>query len=504
MERSTLTRGVALAALCTALALAGCDKTQTSSAAPLQALPLTTADTPAAAPAPTGAALPAAPAAKVVRVSDPRDRYAYLERAYAASRAYADAPPDYAVDYQGERPWIWRGGDGSERVVERTPAGLRYFYYKPGADQPYLVQDPDGYAYGYGDGQLAAVYGPGGAVLPDYEAERRAEMAGRYLAWASALRAASLNGQRQAVEQARWDERRAQISAEQSAWAADQSRQQAWAAYHDAHQAELDAHWANERAQREAEAARYAQASPPPGPPPMAPPPPVPRQVAGDDPRDFGPGSAPGRPFGGPGDRGRDDRGPDGHGRDAGASQPPRPGPGGYAQIEQAQQQAAAQQQEAAEHRAEQRQAAATAAAQRQATLHQAQADRAAEERMAAQAHASQVQAARSAQASERAAAQAEAANARDRAAALRDAEQGAHEIRPQHPPAPTAGRLPNSDGYGGPVHVPPSHPQAPHEPEHGGPNHGAPEHGGPGQGGGPPHGEGDHGERHHPPGAQP
>ena len=27
--------------------------------------------------------------------------------------AFGDSPPDYAVDYQGERPWVWRSGSGA-------------------------------------------------------------------------------------------------------------------------------------------------------------------------------------------------------------------------------------------------------------------------------------------------------------------------------------------------------------------------------------------------------
>ncbi len=231
--------------------------TVADAAPPLDALPLTTA---AAAPgvlAPTASALPPAPRVRIARVARPGDEYAYLDRAYAQSRAFADAPPDYAYDYDGERPWVWRSNDGAVRVAERLPNGLRYYYYEPGASYPYLVQDPQN-SYAYSGGQLVAVYGPDGAVVPYGDYGDRPDFAGRYLARAAALYAASIHQQRQAVEQARWNAERAGVAAEREEWAAQQSQYGAWQAYHDAHDQEEQAHWAAERYRREAEAARYA------------------------------------------------------------------------------------------------------------------------------------------------------------------------------------------------------------------------------------------------------
>ncbi len=248
---------VVLACAATALLAAGCNRaaqTAATTAPPLDALPLTTDTTAPAALAPT--ALPSAAPVRIARLAHPEEGYAYLDRAYAASDGYADAPPDYAVDYNGERPWIWRGGDQSERVVERTPEGLRYYYYEPGASQPYLIQDPD-YGYAYSGGELVAVYGPDGRIEPYEIEQRRASQAGRYLAWAAGLYAASLHQQRVAVEQDHWRGQQAYITGQRNAWAQQQTRYQAWNDYHQAHAQEETAHWAPERDRRQAELVRY-------------------------------------------------------------------------------------------------------------------------------------------------------------------------------------------------------------------------------------------------------
>jgi hypothetical protein len=111
-------------------------------------------------------------------------------------QAFADTPPDYAVDYQGTRPWIWRAGNGAYRIVERLPRGERYYYYEPGQDQPFFVQYPD-YGYAYDSSGLAAVYGPDGSQLADSIAMRRAEEASRYMYRAQQLYRASQYQQRQ-------------------------------------------------------------------------------------------------------------------------------------------------------------------------------------------------------------------------------------------------------------------------------------------------------------------
>ena len=492
----------------TAVTMSGCNRSQTSASAPasLDALPLTQVSTPSV-PAPTAASLPYAAPARIARVSAPGDRYAYLDRAYAMSRAYGDAPPDYAVDYQGERPWIWRGSDDSERVVERTPQGLRYFYYEPGADRPYLVQDPEGYSYGYSDGELTTVYGPGGVLEPDDVVDRRAAIAGRYLAWAAALQAASLRQQHQAVEQAHWEERRADIAAQRSAWEAQQSRQDAWAAYHQAHDAEQQAHWADESARRQAEAARYAQNPPgPPAPPPVF--------GYGSRPQERGPGQDAAaaaaaaasaallqRQANQAADAAAYRRAAEqSHAAQTAAAQQAAAARDAQAAgIAQAQRQAALAQGRAeadAERRASaarNAQAAATAQAQREAALGQARAAADAQRRAAAGAHAAELQA--------------EANRARQAAipprapAPPREADRG-FAVRPQTERVPPAGPRP------GPPPAPPRaaapepaiHPQAEHGPP-AGPRPAPPPPPRPASGEPHDHGhEGPNGERHRPP----
>jgi hypothetical protein len=188
----------------------------------------------------------------------PGDQYAYLNQAYAFSQSLADAPPDYTYDYQGERPWVWESPDGYYRVAERLPMGVRYFYYAPGAPEPYLVQDPQ-YSYGYSDGRLTVVYGSDGQVLPyDIEA-RQAREAGLYLAWAAGLYAAARHEEHVAVSQDRWNAERQAVYADQARWNQAQQRNTAWATYSQAHEND-QAHWANQRYVRAAEAARFAEA----------------------------------------------------------------------------------------------------------------------------------------------------------------------------------------------------------------------------------------------------
>src|SRR5262249_30664275 len=153
--------------------------------------------------------------APVSRPPDRRQGYAYANRAAVMSDAFADAPPDYAFDYGGVRPWIWRARDRSQRVVEPVPGGERYYYYEPGEDAPFRVRARD-YSSGYAHGRLAVVYDRQGRALPPDVADQRAEEAGRYLARARAIYAASQREQRQAIARANWAERRANLDRQQS------------------------------------------------------------------------------------------------------------------------------------------------------------------------------------------------------------------------------------------------------------------------------------------------
>jgi len=251
-------------------------------------LPLTTAATPASALAPLAAQLPKAPRPRIVRVASASDEYAYVDQAEAMGEALDAAPPDYTYDYDGVRPWVWRTSQDDWRLSEPIEGGYRVYYFRRGAAYPYLIQDPR-YAYGFDDGQLAAVYGPSGALLPDQYMQQLAEEAGRYLARARALHDAALHADRQAVAAQAWAERSATLLALQAAWSRQQQRDLEWSAYHDQHQAQFEAYYGPDRTERHEAAQQFAtwRASDfqgPPPPPPGAPgfaPQPHPGVVAG-------------------------------------------------------------------------------------------------------------------------------------------------------------------------------------------------------------------------------
>ncbi len=270
------------------LSLAACNKTPPASdaaaGAPPGAVPLDP-NAPATPPAyaPVASALPPAPPAPVSRPRSSEARYGYVARAEAFNNGVAGSPPDYAVDYQGARPWYWRAQNGASRVVEATPDGDRYYYYAAGADQPYLVRDPR-YAYGYENGQLAVVYDAYGRALPDDVAARQADLAGRYLARAQALREAAQREQHEAAYAAYWQARQDDLRRQQQDWASQRQKNADWQAWQAQNAADANA-WRQEADARHAydhaSDARSAPALPP--------------APARDQPRDQrGPGPAPG------------------------------------------------------------------------------------------------------------------------------------------------------------------------------------------------------------------
>lgn len=241
-----------LAGALLALGLAGCDEKKPASAqtSDVAALPLTTGPATAIVPAPAASALPAAPPVKVVHIVNPAERYAYVDRAYEMSRAIGQAPPDYGFDYEGVHPWVWRSSNREVRLIEPVDGGYRYYYYRPGAENPYLVKDPD-YSYAYSDGQLVAVYDNDGRILPPDYIYRRADDAGRYLARAASLYRASVRSERRSVNAANWAARRADLDAARARWEAQQNQQDDWRSYHAQHDAEDRVYWQGERDQRD-------------------------------------------------------------------------------------------------------------------------------------------------------------------------------------------------------------------------------------------------------------
>ena len=132
-----------------ALALAACgpqQQTASQSEAPVSSLGLAQGDSSPAAYAPAATQLPASAPLRLASAGVERQPYSYIDDAYDLGDAFGDSPPDYTVDYQGTRPWIWRSQAGAYRMVEQTSDGERDYYYRAGADQPFLVRDPQ-YAY---------------------------------------------------------------------------------------------------------------------------------------------------------------------------------------------------------------------------------------------------------------------------------------------------------------------------------------------------------------------
>jgi hypothetical protein len=241
------------------LLIAGCNKQPSVTEAPMvappaAALPMATGAAAPVAPAPVGAALPRGPSEIAYSPRPPSESYGYIDRAYSMGQAFADTPPDYTVDYQGTRPWIWRAGNGAYRIVERLPQGERYYYYEPGQDQPFFVQDPD-YGYAYDNAGLAGVYGPDGAELADVLAARRADEAARYLYRARELYRAAQYEQRQSAYASEWARRRDDLQAQDLRWQQEQARNADWRSWHDAHAAQVQQQWQREREQRAAYAA---------------------------------------------------------------------------------------------------------------------------------------------------------------------------------------------------------------------------------------------------------
>lgn len=256
-------------ALSLALVLAGCQKASDNAAsadsgadsavtAPAlpATLPMTNAAPPPTALAPAPAALPHTQPLRAVRVADPRSAYAYADQASSFSQSLGEAPPDYSFDYDDVQPWAWQGYDGSRVFVEPVSGGYRTYYYRPGAERPFFIRDPD-YAYGYDGDQLAAVYGPDGALIPYDSYGPQQNYAAAYL-W-RAIRLYEASRERQAVSAAAWMARQNAIIAAREQWAADRERQADWAAYHAQEAAQESRYWAQEAERRAVDQQRFAQ-----------------------------------------------------------------------------------------------------------------------------------------------------------------------------------------------------------------------------------------------------
>jgi len=251
------------ATIALAAALSACgkgnDQQMTATAPPAlpATLPLDASPSTAWPTAPEVAALPEAKPVRTVRVANPRDTYGYANAAYDYQRVLSDAPPDYSFDYDGTDPWAWEGYDQSVVFLEPVDEGYRYYYYRPGADEPYFVRDPY-YGYGYDNGQLAVVYDSYGAVVPYSDYGARLDYAGRYLTRGRDLYLASRRDDRRAVSAANWAARSAAISAMQARWYAVHDRQPQWRDYSNRVGPSQANYWREESVRRQADARRFA------------------------------------------------------------------------------------------------------------------------------------------------------------------------------------------------------------------------------------------------------
>ena len=255
-RRSNVSR-MALAGCLVALTLSACQKSNTdggqpATAPPLAALPLATAaPTAPATYAPPAAALQAEPSHIRVGLRRDSERYGYVDRAYAMSRAFGDTPPDYTVDYAGTRPWVWRSDDGSFRIVEQLPEGQRTYYYARGADSPFYITDSEG-GYAYDGDTLVGVYGPNGAPLGDSYAQRWSDNAARYYDRSRVIYHAANYSQRQSAYAEQWRARRDGIAQQQRNWDEARARDAEWQAWHNQHQQDEDRDWQDEQNRRAA------------------------------------------------------------------------------------------------------------------------------------------------------------------------------------------------------------------------------------------------------------
>lgn len=251
---------LALAACLLAPGLGGCDKAasaanpadQPAVVPPIAALPLTPAvATQPMAYAPVASALPQA--MRRIRVGLRHDpaRYGYIDRANAMSRAFGDTPPDYTVDYQGTRPWIWRSDDGGYRVVEQLPAGQRSYFYARGEDSPFYITDSDG-GYAFDNGTLVGIYAIDGSPLDDSYAQQRSGYAGRYYARARAIHQAAQYSRRQGAYANDWQANRDRLALQQQQWTEARARDAAWQSWHDQHRQDEAQSWQDEQNRRTA------------------------------------------------------------------------------------------------------------------------------------------------------------------------------------------------------------------------------------------------------------
>ena len=254
---------LALIAAVSATALLAACKDQNSgvlpppTGAPIASMGLDQAAPPPPAYAPPAERLAPARPIRVSAIGPAPDRYLYVDDAYDMIDAFGDSPPDYAFDYDGVEPWVWRSDAGYYRVVEFVPGGLREYYYEPGYDEPFLIRDPR-YSYGYDRGVLVTVYDSYGRALPRDLVVREADYAGRYYARAEQLHYAALHQQRRAAYARQWQARQDSLAEARQRWAIQRDRDNEWRQLRDRRGEVQRTAWAPEQRQRADYAARFA------------------------------------------------------------------------------------------------------------------------------------------------------------------------------------------------------------------------------------------------------
>jgi hypothetical protein len=242
--------------------LAGCDRQQAAGVPPIDSfetsMGLDSGPPPPMTYGPGVDSLQPGAPLRVSALGSAPERYRYIDDAYEMIDAFGDSPPDYAFDYAGSEPWVWRSGGGYYRVVEAIPDGYREYYYGPQGDEPFLVRDPH-YAYAYDAGALVAVYDLQGRVQPVSFVTRQADYAGRYYARARTLHYAALHQERRRPYADQWRARQGALAAPSQRWAQERERDPEWRGLRERRPAGQQAAWSQERQQRAAQVTRLAE-----------------------------------------------------------------------------------------------------------------------------------------------------------------------------------------------------------------------------------------------------
>jgi len=227
-----------------------------ASGAASAALPLSTTTPATLASAPPVTALPPGQEVRIQRLSDTREGYGYLDRAYYQEDAVEDAPPDYSFDEGGVRPWTWTTHDGARVICEPVAGGYRYYYYRAGAQSPYLVRDPQ-YSYAYDNGALVSVFTLAGVLVNLDGGSQPVIYAGRYLDRGNTLWRAASERPHLPVNAYAWNDRRADLAAQRVSWQRQMGGNPEWSAWNGAHHDEEQGYWNDERVQHEAAAQQF-------------------------------------------------------------------------------------------------------------------------------------------------------------------------------------------------------------------------------------------------------